>query len=86
MIAGVVKETQPGERRVALVPAVVPALAKNGWDVLLEAGAGAGAAYGDRAYTEHGAKMIQAIVRGFVPISGAGISPWGFMNTEISVA
>jgi NAD(P) transhydrogenase subunit alpha len=39
---------------------VVPALAKGGWDVLLETGAGAGAGYGDRAYTEHGAKIVSS--------------------------
>lgn len=38
----VLKETTPGERRVALVPGVVPGLVKLGAQLHLEAGAGAG--------------------------------------------
>lgn len=40
MIVGVPKESFPGERRVALVPVVVPNLLKAGYQVLVEAGAG----------------------------------------------
>src|SRR5438132_498594 len=40
MIVGVPKETFPGERRVALIPASIPTLAKAGCEVLVEAGAG----------------------------------------------
>ena len=39
MIVGVPREIFPGERRVALVPAVVPSLAKAGMEVVVEAGA-----------------------------------------------
>lgn len=44
-------ETVPGERRVALVPAVVELLSKQGIQVLVEAGAGAAAFYPDHEYT-----------------------------------
>ena len=44
-------ETVPGERRVALVPAVAEQLAKQGVEVLLQAGAGAAAFYRDTEYT-----------------------------------
>ena len=57
MIVGVPRETYPGERRVALVPAALPALAKRGCDVLVEAGAGAAAGYPDVAYVERGARI-----------------------------
>lgn len=57
MIVGVPRESFPGERRVALVPAVVPMLAKAGLDVLLEAGAGAEAGYLDAEYIAKGAKI-----------------------------
>ena len=57
MIVGVVKEGFPGERRVALVPGVLPALAKSGIEVLIEAGAGAEAGYPDVGYVEKGAKV-----------------------------
>lgn len=57
MIVGVPKETYPGERRVALTPAVVPLLAKAGLEVVLEAGAGERAGYPDAQYQEKGAKI-----------------------------
>ena len=47
MIVGVPRETYPGERRVALVPAVLANLAKAGLQVLVEPGAGAAAGYPD---------------------------------------
>ena len=58
MIVGVPKETFPGERRVALVPLVVPSLAKAGLQVIIESGAGAEAGYPDALYAEKGAKVI----------------------------
>lgn len=57
MIVGVPREICPGERRVALVPAAVPVLAKAGMEVLLEGGAGASAGYPDAEYTAKGAKI-----------------------------
>jgi NAD(P) transhydrogenase subunit alpha len=55
MKAGVLKETWPGETRVALVPGVVPALAKAGVDVVVESGAGDAAGFPDHLYAEKGA-------------------------------
>jgi NAD(P) transhydrogenase subunit alpha len=57
MIIGVPKETFPGERRVALVPAVIPTLAKAKCEVLVESGAGDAAFYADAAYVEKGARI-----------------------------
>ena len=57
MIVGVPREGYPGERRVALVPAVLPNLKKAGLEVLVEAGAGQAAGYLDAEYVEKGAKM-----------------------------
>ncbi|MCC6264324.1 MAG: Re/Si-specific NAD(P)(+) transhydrogenase subunit alpha [Bryobacterales bacterium] len=57
MIAGVPKETDAGERRVALVPALVPSLVKAGFDVLVEAGAGEAAGFSDAAFVEKGARL-----------------------------
>src|SRR5689334_19591632 len=57
MIVGVPRESYPGERRVALVPAVIPNLAKAGLQVLIEAGAGAEAGYPDAEYSAKGAKI-----------------------------
>jgi NAD(P) transhydrogenase subunit alpha len=58
MILGVPKEIYPGERRVAIVPGVIPTLAKAGLEVIVEAGAGIEAGYLDREYTEKGAKLV----------------------------
>ena len=58
MIVGIVKEAFPGERRVALVPAVIPSLAKAGCQVVVEAGAGLEAGYLDAAYVEKGARLV----------------------------
>jgi NAD(P) transhydrogenase subunit alpha len=60
MIAGVLAETLPGERRVALTPAVVPPLAKAGISVLVQSGAGASAGYPDAAFAEKGAAIAPA--------------------------
>ena len=58
MIVGVPRESYPGERRVALVPAVLANLAKAGIQVTIEAGAGAAAGYPDGEYSEKGAKIV----------------------------
>ena len=58
MIVGVPRETFPGERRVALVPAVVPNLSKAGLQVIVESGAGAEAGYLDSEYESKGAKVV----------------------------
>ena len=58
MIIGVPKESYPGERRVALVPLVVPTLIKAGFQVVVEAGAGEQAGYPDASYAEKGARIV----------------------------
>jgi len=58
VIVGVPKESYPGERRVALVPVVIPNLAKAGIEVIVETGAGEQAGYPDSAYIEKGAKIV----------------------------
>jgi H+-translocating NAD(P) transhydrogenase subunit alpha len=58
MIVGVPRETYPGERRVALVPAVIPTLAKAGLEVVVEAGAGVEAGYADADYSSKGGKVL----------------------------
>lgn len=58
MIIGVPKESYPGERRVAIVPGVLGALAKAGMQVVIEAGAGISAGYPDADYSEKGAKVV----------------------------
>jgi NAD(P) transhydrogenase subunit alpha len=58
VIIGIPKETYPGERRVALVPMVIPTLTKAGFEILVETNAGIQAGYPDAQYTEKSAKII----------------------------
>jgi NAD(P) transhydrogenase subunit alpha len=57
MRIGVTKETAPGERRVALVPESCKKLKQAGYDIAVEAGAGASAGYADDSYREVGAVL-----------------------------
>jgi proton-translocating NAD(P)+ transhydrogenase subunit alpha len=66
MKIGVPKETAEGERRVALVPAIVESLRKNEKvEVLVESGAGEAAGHPDSQYAEAGAAL------------GAADAAWG---------
>jgi H+-translocating NAD(P) transhydrogenase subunit alpha len=58
VIIGVPKESYPGDRRVALVPAVLPVLTKAGFEVQIQSGAGIEAGYVDSLYSDKGAKIV----------------------------
>ena len=58
MKVAVLKETFPGENRVALVPSVVAGLIKSGFEVLIEKEAGAAAGFLDAEYTGKGAQVV----------------------------
>jgi NAD(P) transhydrogenase subunit alpha len=60
MIVAAAKETFPGERRVALVPALVPGLIKAGLEVHIQRGAGEAAGFSDAQYVEKGAKIVDS--------------------------
>lgn len=55
LTAGIPKEADPGEQRVAIVPASVPALKKMGLNVLVQSNAGLAAGFRDSEYIEKGA-------------------------------
>ena len=55
---GLIKETKPAERRVALTEAGVATLVADGHDVLVETGAGDGAGISDLDYERAGAKLV----------------------------
>ena len=69
MRIGVPRERVPRETRVALVPESVERLVGAGHTVLVEAGAGSGAAFPDEAYGDAGAR----IVRGFGDVAEADV-------------
>lgn len=56
--AGVLKESVSGERRVAVVPPTLPALAKAGAQVIFEPGAGVAAGFPDSEYEQKGARAV----------------------------
>ena len=54
---GVPRESRPGETRVAATPKTVEQLLKLGYQVAVEAGAGAAASFDDAAYAAAGATV-----------------------------
>ena len=57
MIVSIPKESALGERRVALVPELVPKLTKAGLEVIVQSGAGAAAGFLDPPYIDAGARI-----------------------------
>ena len=70
MILAIPTETRAGERRVAVVPEIVKRLVDQGWDVVVQSGAGAAATFSDEAYTEAGARIAPDAAS---TVSGAGV-------------
>ena len=58
MKVGVARETATGERRVALVPEALGKLTAAGLEILIETGAGTGAAIPDQAFSDAGARVV----------------------------
>ena len=57
MIVAIPKEVLPGEARVALIPQSIASIVKADMEVLVQAGAGAGAFISDEEYAEAGATI-----------------------------
>ena len=57
MRVAVLKEIEPGEKRVAIVPETVKRLVKKGVEVCVESGAGEGSCFRDGEYEEAGATI-----------------------------
>ena len=60
LTVGVPRETYPGERRVALIPATVAALQKARLQVVVETGAGTEAGFPDAEYAAAGVRVVAA--------------------------
>ena len=58
LLVGVLREQAPGERRVALTPDGVGRLQALGFEVAVEKGAGDGALFATKEYTEAGARVL----------------------------
>lgn len=57
LTVGILRETLPGEHRVALTPPSVPTITSAGLRVLVESGAGGAAGFTDDAYRKRGATV-----------------------------
>ena len=91
MIAGVPAETYPGERRVSLTPAAVPALIKIGLEVHIEKGAGANAGFPDDMYEDQGAHVspersqLFSLADMILLVHGPGANPEaGYADVELA--
>jgi NAD(P) transhydrogenase subunit alpha len=58
MKIGIVKESYPGECRVGGTPKSIAKLVKQGFEVVVESGAGSNASFSDDAYKEAGATVL----------------------------
>ena len=59
-VVGVPRESFPGERRAALIPASIAPLTKSGFDVIVERATGVRAGYKDEEYVEQGATLVDS--------------------------
>ena len=80
MIVGIPRETYPGEKRVALIPASIPTLTKAGMEVHIQANAGLPAGFTDRQYADKGAKIVATREEAFaadivLQVRAAGANP-----------
>ncbi|HEV3370591.1 MAG TPA: Re/Si-specific NAD(P)(+) transhydrogenase subunit alpha [Acidimicrobiales bacterium] len=58
MKLAVIKESRPGETRVAIVPEVASKLVRAGIEIVVESGAGSAARFSDEQYREAGATVV----------------------------
>jgi alanine dehydrogenase len=65
LFIGLPKETYLGEKRVCLTPDAVTALTSHGHRIVVETGAGDGANYTDKEYSEAGAKISYDLKEAF---------------------
>ncbi len=65
LFIGIPKETHFQEKRVCLTPDAISALTANGHRVMVESGAGLGANFNDKAYSEAGAEVTKDTAKVF---------------------
>jgi NAD(P) transhydrogenase subunit alpha len=82
MKVAVLKETAPGETRVALVPANIPQLLKFGLQVVIQSDAGLAAGFADDLYRQKGAVTVPTLAEALdadvlLQVRGLGANPAG---------
>ena len=80
IVVGVVAETAPGERRVAMAPSALTVLNKTGVEFVMEAGAGLRAGFPDSEYAEKGVRIasreeVFASAEVILQVRGLGANP-----------
>jgi NAD(P) transhydrogenase subunit alpha len=80
IVVGVVAETSPGERRVAMAPGALSVLNKTGVEFVMEAGAGVRAGFPDSEYAEKGVRIatrdeVFAAAEVILQVRGLGANP-----------
>jgi len=68
MQVGIVRETRPGERRVAATPETTAVLVALGLEVAVEAGAGVESGFADEAYEAAGASVVPQLELGALDV------------------
>ena len=58
---GLLKDIKPGEYRTIVTPAEVEAIVRDGHEVYVQRGAGAGAGFADEQYAREGAKLVDTM-------------------------
>ena len=77
---GIVTESAPGERRVAMVPSALSVLNKTGVELMLESGAGVRAGFPDAEYADKGVQLasrkdVFAAADVILQVRGPGANP-----------
>lgn len=90
LFIGIPKENQYQEKRICLTPDAVNAITANGHRVLMEAGAGEGANYSDRDYTEAGAEISKDTKKVFscpliLKVEPPTLSEIDFLNPQATI-
>jgi alanine dehydrogenase len=73
---GIASDKKNDEKRVALTPEAVNILVENGNEVIVQKGAGSGANYSDRDYTENGAVITESLARVFSAEAVIKVAPF----------
>ena len=73
---GIASDKKNDEKRVALTPEAVNILVENGNEVIVQKGAGSGANYSDRDYTENGAVITESPARVFSAEAVIKVAPF----------
>jgi NAD(P) transhydrogenase subunit alpha len=82
IVVGIVSETAPAERRVAMVPGALSVLNKTGVEWVMQAGSGAAAGFPDSEYSEKGVRIVASREEAFagdvvVQVRAPGANPGG---------